>query len=86
MEQETFFGSNKIMGGSFPAAFLFSHFLSFSFTFSLAKRPSRMITQRMSGKNLFLLEEEGYWQGIHGKLRVFHVLTEVFSIIFKHRF
>ena len=32
------------------------HFLSFSFTFSLAKHPLRMTTQMMSGYNSFLLE------------------------------
>ena len=34
---------------SFPAAFLFFHFLCFPFIFSVAKHPLRMTTQGMIG-------------------------------------
>ena len=39
----------RALGGSFPAHFLFSNFLSFSSTFSATKHPLRMTTQRMVG-------------------------------------
>ena len=39
----------KLMGGNFPAAFSFTHFLCFSFIFSTAKHPLRMTTQGMVG-------------------------------------
>ena len=42
------FGSNKILSRNFPATCIFSHFPSLSLPFSLAKHPTRMITQRMS--------------------------------------
>ena len=51
-ETEDFFSLNKLLGpkgSSFLAFLLFSHFLSFCSTFSVAKHPLRMTTQRMVG-------------------------------------
>ena len=46
----------QILGGRFPASFLFSHFLSFSFTFSVAKHPLWMTTKGWLAKLLFSLK------------------------------